>query len=220
MVDGGGNRAVVRPPLHDPARPRAASARRRAPRDRRGGRAAARRDVDRHGRPDALLAALRHELRGARAPVTYLADRAAAVRARLLVAARRARALARADDGAVAARAALVAAALAAFLLPGLALQRLTTREPTLDETQVALRAVAAVLRARASLSPHARDRDDAGQERPCRDAQGRRDHGRRRRRAGEDRRRGRRVRRDGARARARPTSAATAASRGCPTPT
>jgi uncharacterized protein YqhQ len=33
-----------------------------------------------------------------------------------------------------------------AFLVPGLALQRLTTREPTLAETQVALRAVAAVL--------------------------------------------------------------------------
>jgi len=33
-----------------------------------------------------------------------------------------------------------------AFLVPGLALQRLTTREPTLEETQVALRAVAAVL--------------------------------------------------------------------------
>ncbi len=33
-----------------------------------------------------------------------------------------------------------------AFLLPGLALQRLTTREPTLAETRVALRAVAAVL--------------------------------------------------------------------------
>jgi uncharacterized protein YqhQ len=33
------------------------------------------------------------------------------------------------------------------FLLPGLGLQRLTTREPRLDETQVALRAVAAVLR-------------------------------------------------------------------------
>jgi hypothetical protein len=32
------------------------------------------------------------------------------------------------------------------FLVPGLALQRLTTREPRLDETQVALRAVAAVL--------------------------------------------------------------------------
>jgi hypothetical protein len=32
------------------------------------------------------------------------------------------------------------------FLLPGLALQRLTTREPTLAETRVALRAVAAVL--------------------------------------------------------------------------
>jgi uncharacterized protein YqhQ len=33
-----------------------------------------------------------------------------------------------------------------AFLVPGLALQRVTTREPRLDETQVALRAVAAVL--------------------------------------------------------------------------
>jgi hypothetical protein len=33
------------------------------------------------------------------------------------------------------------------FLLPGLALQRLTTREPSLDETRVALRAVASVVR-------------------------------------------------------------------------
>jgi uncharacterized protein YqhQ len=33
------------------------------------------------------------------------------------------------------------------FLLPGLALQRLTTREPALADTQVALRAVASVLR-------------------------------------------------------------------------
>ena len=33
------------------------------------------------------------------------------------------------------------------FLLPGLALQRVTTREPRLDETQVAMRAVEAVLR-------------------------------------------------------------------------
>jgi hypothetical protein len=33
------------------------------------------------------------------------------------------------------------------YLLPGLGLQRLTTREPRLDETQVALRAVEAVLR-------------------------------------------------------------------------
>jgi uncharacterized protein YqhQ len=32
------------------------------------------------------------------------------------------------------------------FLLPGLALQRLTTREPSLDDTRCALRAVAAVL--------------------------------------------------------------------------
>jgi hypothetical protein len=34
-----------------------------------------------------------------------------------------------------------------AFLVPGLALQRLTTREPTLDETRLALTAVASVLR-------------------------------------------------------------------------
>jgi len=33
-------------------------------------------------------------------------------------------------------------------LLPGLLLQRLTTREPTLEDTRVALRAVAAVLAA------------------------------------------------------------------------
>ena len=33
------------------------------------------------------------------------------------------------------------------FLLPGLALQRLTTREPTLDETRLALRATMSVLR-------------------------------------------------------------------------
>ena len=33
------------------------------------------------------------------------------------------------------------------FLVPGLALQRLTTREPTLDETRLALTAVASVLR-------------------------------------------------------------------------
>ena len=33
------------------------------------------------------------------------------------------------------------------FLLPGLALQRLTTREPQLADTQIALQAVASVLR-------------------------------------------------------------------------
>jgi uncharacterized protein YqhQ len=32
------------------------------------------------------------------------------------------------------------------FLIPGLALQRLTTREPRIEETQVALNAVASVL--------------------------------------------------------------------------
>ena len=36
---------------------------------------------------------------------------------------------------------------LRSLLLPGLALQRLTTREPELADTQVALRAVASVLR-------------------------------------------------------------------------
>jgi uncharacterized protein YqhQ len=38
------------------------------------------------------------------------------------------------------------------FLLPGLGLQRLTTREPRLDETRVALRAVESVLRREARL--------------------------------------------------------------------
>ena len=38
-------------------------------------------------------------------------------------------------------------AALRPFLLPGLALQRLTKREPRLEETQTALRATASVLR-------------------------------------------------------------------------
>jgi uncharacterized protein YqhQ len=33
-----------------------------------------------------------------------------------------------------------------AFLIPGLGLQRLTTREPTVEETQIALTAVASVL--------------------------------------------------------------------------
>jgi uncharacterized protein YqhQ len=40
------------------------------------------------------------------------------------------------------------------FLLPGLGLQRLTTREPALAETRVALRAVASVLER--ELQPHA----------------------------------------------------------------
>jgi uncharacterized protein YqhQ len=39
------------------------------------------------------------------------------------------------------------------LLLPGLALQRLTTREPRLDETHVALRAVASVVRRELELS-------------------------------------------------------------------
>jgi hypothetical protein len=40
------------------------------------------------------------------------------------------------------------------LLLPGLALQRLTTREPGLDETRVALRAVASVLRRELDETP------------------------------------------------------------------
>jgi len=36
--------------------------------------------------------------------------------------------------------------ALRVFLLPGLAMQRVTTREPELDETRIALRATASVL--------------------------------------------------------------------------
>ena len=63
----GGIAALARPALHDPARPRAAPARRGAPRDRRRRGAAPRRDVGGHGQAVALLAALRHELRGARA---------------------------------------------------------------------------------------------------------------------------------------------------------
>jgi len=41
-----------------------------------------------------------------------------------------------------------------AFLLPGLALQRLTTREPRVEETQIALRAVASVLERELADSP------------------------------------------------------------------
>jgi uncharacterized protein YqhQ len=44
--------------------------------------------------------------------------------------------------------------AVRALLWPGLALQRLTTREPTLADTRVALAAVAAVLERERSLSP------------------------------------------------------------------
>jgi len=41
-----------------------------------------------------------------------------------------------------------------AFLLPGLALQRVTTREPRVEETQIALRAVASVLERELAASP------------------------------------------------------------------
>lgn len=41
-----------------------------------------------------------------------------------------------------------------AFLIPGLLLQRLTTREPSLDETHVALRAAASVLRRELDAGP------------------------------------------------------------------
>ena len=76
-----GIRFSVAAPLHDPARPRAAPARRRAPRDRRGRGAAARADVGGRGAAVALLAALRHELRGARAARHLPRRPAAAARA-------------------------------------------------------------------------------------------------------------------------------------------
>ena len=43
-----------------------------------------------------------------------------------------------------------------ALLVPGLVLQRLTTAEPRLDETQVALRATASVLRRELAADPSA----------------------------------------------------------------
>src|ERR671933_180092 len=49
-----------------------------------------------------------------------------------------------------------------ALLLPGLALQRLTTREPSLEETRVALRAVAAVLERELAAGAWAPDRKPA----------------------------------------------------------
>ena len=132
----------------DPARPSAPPARRRAPCDRRAearrleatweGAARPSRFSPRCGTNFAALAVARHVRR-----------RPAAGRSARdgCVAGRRSRLLARADDGALAPRPALDRRRWRVFLLPGLGLQRLTTREPRLDETQVALRAVAAVLR-------------------------------------------------------------------------
>ena len=56
---------------------------------------------------------------------------------------RRLAALAGADDGALADRAGLALRVARVFLLPGLALQRVTTREPSDEETRLALTAVA-----------------------------------------------------------------------------
>ena len=66
MVDDLRNRALTRPPLHDPARTGTSPARSRAPCDRGGRGAPTDGHVGRRGEADALLATLRHELRGAR----------------------------------------------------------------------------------------------------------------------------------------------------------
>src|SRR4051794_6590384 len=102
VVDRGRHRPLGPPPLHDPARPRAAPPRCGAPRDRRHRGASPGRDLGGEREAVALLAAVRDELRRARSPRHLLRRPAAAARARVLVAARRPRALARADDGAVA----------------------------------------------------------------------------------------------------------------------
>src|SRR3954453_10670782 len=102
VVDRGRHRPLGPPPLHDPARPRAAPPRCGAPRDRRHRGASPGRDLGGEREAVALLAAVRNELRRARSPRDVLRRPAAAARAGVLVAARRPRALARADDGAVA----------------------------------------------------------------------------------------------------------------------
>ena len=98
-----------------------------------------------------LLAALRHELRRARDPVTALFDRLAPSILTPTV------------TGALVAVVSIgvtmelwkavqhPSGLLRGLLLPGLALQRLTTREPELADTRVALRAVASVLRREAA---------------------------------------------------------------------
>ena len=135
---------------HPLALPRthAAPARRRAPRDRGRRGTFARDSLDRRGAAEPLLTALRHELRRARNPCHRAlrpscaehhhsdGDRCA-----------RRRRLDRRDHGALEGSAASVRSAQGPACLPGLALQRLTTREPALADTQVALRAVASVLR-------------------------------------------------------------------------
>ena len=72
----------------------------------------------------------------------------------------------------------------------------------------------------RRTIRLHGRHRNDAGQERPRRDAQGRRDHGRHRRRAGARSPRTPAPSRSWRSSASRPTSASRAASRAWPTRT
>ena len=102
LVDDRRHHRLARSALHHPARPSAAPARRGAPRDRRCRGAPSGRSLGRDGEADALLAALRYELRGARAARHLRRRQAVAARTRVLVAARRPRPVARADDGALA----------------------------------------------------------------------------------------------------------------------
>ena len=104
--------------------------------------------VDGRGAADAVLGPLRHQLRRARDPRDggLRPPRAAASsppRSRER-SSRSSRSASRWSSGR---RSSIRPALLRGFLLPGLALQRLTTREPQLADTQIALRAVASVLR-------------------------------------------------------------------------
>ena len=130
-------------------RPDAAPARRRAPRDR-GGRGAARwRRPGRARRGRRRFSARCGTNFAALAiPVTALFDRARAALPRPHAArgARRGRSRS-ASRWSSGRRSQHPSGVLRGFLLPGLALQRLTTREPQLADTQIALRAVASVLR-------------------------------------------------------------------------
>ena len=107
---GRGNRDGHRPARLADARTDALPARRRAPGDCRGRARAARENVGRRGAAVPLLAALRDELRRARAADVAPRRPPVAVRARALDAGRRGGGLARADDGALAGRSGLDAA--------------------------------------------------------------------------------------------------------------
>src|SRR5262249_45830422 len=99
-------------------------------------------------RGDAVLAPLRHQFRRAPGPgLTALRSPLGAPSGAALASARDAR-RARADDGDLDRGTARSAARGRFVMLPGLALQRLTTREPALEDTRVALRALAGLLAA------------------------------------------------------------------------